>query len=180
MRYSYWWEKPLQGNEWCLAPAINNTCQRLRIWASVDLLFGSPDSLAKFPEAKGGGRRGEVGGMNDWMYWETCLCFDLITEAESVSHSCISTDLLSDHPTFNTYLTHYWGLKKIWSRIQQALHLALKTVWWECHGRVLWVESWWWTACNDGLCTVTARRKESHWIAELHLSRPSNVPFVFY
>lgn len=48
--------KTPQGKEGCLAPAINKTCQCLRIWASVDLLFGSTDSLARFP-ARGEGRK---------------------------------------------------------------------------------------------------------------------------
>lgn len=49
--------------DYCLAPAVNKTCQCLRIWASVDLLFGRPDSLAKFP-ARGEGRKGGGGGRN--------------------------------------------------------------------------------------------------------------------
>lgn len=44
-------------------PAGKDSCQVpfLSIWASVDLLFGSPDSLARIP-ARGKGREGENTG----------------------------------------------------------------------------------------------------------------------
>lgn len=104
---------PPHCKDYCLAPAINKTCQCLRIWASVDLLFGRPDSLARFPargKGKNGGKEEGGGEMSEPRQWlrDLSLLWCDVTEAGSISQSVIFSPSCDIYNQIDQHLILIW------------------------------------------------------------------------